>query len=134
MRAYLAKNDGAVAGAAHTPEDVRLLAEVDALHGNLSGPATHKLCERAWEVFGDARYERLAGISNGHPYNLRGPQTYQRCRGRVDKTRAVQIRIGERRRPRPEGRPDWLAPHADIGLLSKAWWSKDIPAPGAERK
>lgn len=92
----------------YTPEDVRLLAEVDALHGNLSGPATHKLCERAWEVFGDARYERLAGISNGHLYNLRGSQTYQRCRGRVDKTRAVQIRIGERRRPRPEGRPGFL--------------------------
>jgi hypothetical protein len=92
----------------YTPEDIRLLAEVDALHGNLSGPATRKLCERAWEVFGDARYERLAGISNGHLYNLRGSQTYQRCRGRVDKARAVQIRIGERRRPRPEGRPGFL--------------------------
>jgi hypothetical protein len=34
----------------YTPEDIRLLAEVDALHGNLSGPATRKLCERAWEV------------------------------------------------------------------------------------
>jgi transposase InsO family protein len=92
----------------YTPEDVRLLAEVDALHGNLSGPATRKLCERAWEVFSDARYERLAGISNGHLYNLRGSQTYQRCRGRVDKTQAVKIRIGERRRPRPEGRPGFL--------------------------
>jgi transposase InsO family protein len=92
----------------YTPEDVRLLAEVDALHGNLSGPATRKLCERAWEVFGEACYERLAGISNGHLYNLRGSQTYRRCRGRVDKTRAVQIRIGERRRPRPEGRPGFL--------------------------
>ncbi len=92
----------------YTPADVRLLAEVDALHGNLSGAATRKLCERAWEVFGDARYERLAGISNGHLYNLRGSQTYQRCRGRVDKTRAVQVRIGERRRPRPEGRPGFL--------------------------
>jgi transposase InsO family protein len=92
----------------YRPEDVRLLAEVDALHGNLSGPATRKLCERAWEVFDDARYERLAGISNGHLYNLRGSQAYQRCRGRVDKTRAVQVRIGERRRPRPEGRPGFL--------------------------
>ena len=57
----------------YTPEDVRLLAEVDALHGNLSGPATRKLCERAWEVFGDARYKRLAGISNGHLYIGCGP-------------------------------------------------------------
>jgi hypothetical protein len=92
----------------YTPEDVRLLAEVDALHGHLSGPATRKLCERAWRVFGDAPYERLAGISNGHLYNLRVSKTYQRCCGRVDKTRAVQIRIGERRRPRPEGRPGFL--------------------------
>jgi len=92
----------------YTPADVRLLAEVDALHGNLSGPATRKLCERAWEVFGAARYERLAGISNGHLYNLRGSTTYRRCRGRVDKTRTVQVRIGERRRPRPEGRPGFL--------------------------
>jgi len=92
----------------YTPEDIRLLAAVDALHGNLSGPATRKLCERAFKVFGDARYARLAGISNGQLYNLRGAKTYQRCRGRVEKTRAVQVRIGERRRPRPEGRPGFL--------------------------
>lgn len=92
----------------YRPEDIRLLVEVDTLHGNLSGPATRKLCERAWQVFGDERYERLAGISNGHLYNLRGSKSYQRGRGRVDKTRAVQVRIGERRRPRPEGRPGFL--------------------------
>jgi transposase InsO family protein len=92
----------------YTREDIRLLAELDALHGHLSGPATRKLCERAWAVFGDARYVRLAGISNGHLYNLRGSPTYQRCRGRVEKTRPVQIRIGERRRPHPAGRPGFL--------------------------
>jgi hypothetical protein len=88
----------------YTPEDVRLLAEVDALHGTLSGPATRKLCERAWTVFG----QRLAGISNGHLYNLRASQTYQRRRGPFDKTRSVQVRIGERRKPRPEGRPGFV--------------------------
>ena len=55
----------------YTDQDVRLLAEVDVLHGTLSGPATRKLCERAYHVFHDPRYERLAGISNGHLYNLR---------------------------------------------------------------
>ena len=30
------------------------------MHGTLSGPATRKLCERVWQVFGDARFERLA--------------------------------------------------------------------------
>src|SRR3990167_1992758 len=46
-----------------TAADVALLAETDARHGTLSGPATKCLCERAVAVFGDARYERLAAIS-----------------------------------------------------------------------
>lgn len=92
----------------YTAEDVRLLAQVDALHGTLSGPATRKLCERAWRVFGDAAFQRLAGISNGHLYNLRASQTYQRVRGPFDKTRPVQLPIGERRKPRPEGRPGFV--------------------------
>jgi len=92
----------------YTQEDVRLLAETDALHGTLSGPATRKLCERAYTRFGDARYARLAMISNGHLYNLRGSQAYQRQRGPVAKTRPVKLAIGERRKPRPEGRPGFL--------------------------
>ena len=92
----------------YTREDVLRLAEVDALHGTLSGPATRKLCERAYRVFGEARFECLAGISNGHLYNLRRSQTYQRRRGAVDKTRAVKVTIGERHKPRPEGRPGFL--------------------------
>ncbi|MDT0499139.1 hypothetical protein RM530_17490 [Algiphilus sp. W345] len=52
--------------------DVRLLAEVDALHDTPPpGPAVKKLCERAWQQFDDARHERLAGISVSHLYNLR---------------------------------------------------------------
>lgn len=39
----------------YTRKDVLRLAEFDALHGNLSGPATRKLCERACHVFGDTR-------------------------------------------------------------------------------
>ncbi|AGA88938.1 integrase family protein [Thioflavicoccus mobilis 8321] len=92
----------------YTPEDVRLLGELDALHATLSGPATRKLCERAYRLFGDTRYARLAEISNGHLYNLRRSRTYQRCRGAVDKTRPVKVNIGERRKPRPEGRPGFL--------------------------
>ncbi|TFH64690.1 MAG: transposase [Gemmatimonadales bacterium] len=92
----------------YTREDVLLLAEVDVLHGTLSGPATRKLCERAWTRFGDPRFERLAGISNGHLYNLRQSPTYQRRRGPVHKTRPVKIPIGERRKPAPQGRPGFL--------------------------
>lgn len=92
----------------YTAADAALLAEVDALHGTLSGPATKKLCERAWERFGDKRYERLAGISVSHLYNLRRSRAYVRTRGPVSKTRPVQVKIGERRVPRPEGRPGFL--------------------------
>ena len=92
----------------YSDADIRLLAEVDTLHGTLSGPATRKLCERAYTVFGDTRFERLAGISNGHLYNLRGSRTYRCRRGAVDKTQPVKIAIGERRKPRPDGRPGFL--------------------------
>ncbi len=62
------------------PEDIRLLARLDELHGTLSGPATKKLCERAWQLFGQTEYQRLAGISVSHLYNLRGSQPYTRQR------------------------------------------------------
>lgn len=93
----------------YTKADIGLLAEVDALHGTLSGPATRKLCDRALHVFGDCRFERLAAISNGHLYNLRHSTTYQRRRGTMPApTRPVHITIAERRRPQPFGQPGYL--------------------------
>jgi len=41
----------------YTDADKRLLAELDELHGTLSGPATKKLCERAWRLFGLSSYQ-----------------------------------------------------------------------------
>lgn len=92
----------------YQPEDVLLLAEVDALHGTLSGLATRKLCERAYYLYNDLRFERLAHISNGHLYNLRHSAGYQRQRRHQDKTRPAPVKIGERRKPNPEGRPGFL--------------------------
>ena len=89
----------------YTRADIELLAEADELHGTLSGPATLALLERAWEVFGDARFERLAGLSNGHLYNLRRSHTYVQRLGAQHNTRPARISIAERRRPQPEGRP-----------------------------
>lgn len=89
-------------------EDVALLAEVDALHGTLAGPATRKLCERAVEVFGDDRYARLARISNGHLYNLRHSTGYRKRRRRFEKTRPKVVKIGDRRKPNPDGQPGYL--------------------------
>ncbi|MCP4286582.1 MAG: transposase family protein, partial [Gammaproteobacteria bacterium] len=92
----------------YTRQDIRLLARLDELHGTLSGPATKKLCERAWQVFKQAEYQRLAGISVSHLYNLRESTPYARQRGTVNKTHPVQSHIGERRKPRPEGRPGYI--------------------------
>ena len=49
---------------------------MDAL-GALSGPVTRKLMERAYLIFDDARFERLASIPVSHLYNLRAGRAYQ---------------------------------------------------------
>ena len=63
---------------------------------------------RAFEVYGDARYARLAGISVGHLYNLRQRVGYAARRQHWTKTRGTQIPIGERRAPSPDGRPGFI--------------------------
>ena len=92
----------------YTDEDARLLAEVDAAHGGLSGPAVRRILRREHEVFGRAEYARLAAISVSHLYNLRRLKAYRQVRVRVEHTRASQVNIGERRKPRPLGRPGYL--------------------------
>ena len=88
--------------------DVRLLAETDELLGQLSGPATRAVMRREFEVFGDARYERLARISNGHLYNLRKSRTYLSRRTVWTRTKPSAVAIGERRKPRPDGQPGFV--------------------------
>ena len=95
-------------GRTYTGADVRLLAHTDTLHSTLSGLATKKLMERAYGIFGDARYERLAVISVAHLYNLRQRPVYQRLRQVWTKTRPVTVAIGERRAPAPHGQPGYL--------------------------
>ena len=63
----------------YTRMDIRLLAQVDAQLGQMSGSATRAVLRRQWKVFGDTRFERLAGLSNGHLYNLRKSRTYRNC-------------------------------------------------------
>ncbi len=60
------------------------------------------------EEYGDERFERLAGMSNGQFYDLRKSTTYQRRRTTFKKTRATAVSVGERRKPRPKGRPGFL--------------------------
>ena len=74
-------------------EDILLLAATDELHGRLSGLATLAICKRASEVFGDERFRRLAGLSNGHLYNLRRSPAYVREMGVRDSTRPARVTI-----------------------------------------
>ncbi len=71
----------------------------------MSGLATREVLRRQFEVFGDARFERLATISNGHVYNLRGSATYRAKRTVWTKTQGTAVAIGPRQAPEPEGRP-----------------------------
>jgi transposase InsO family protein len=92
----------------YTLEDIRLLAQTDERHGTLSGPATKKLCERAWARFGQPEYARLAGISVSYLYVLRHSSSYRHVRQHFEKTRPTVSRFGERRQPQPNGRPGYL--------------------------
>ncbi len=92
----------------YTVLDVSLLAEMDTLYGTLSGPATKKLMERAFRVFGDVRFERLAGISFAHLCNLRGAKQYQAKRRHWTKAHPTGVPIGQRRAPQPDGKPGYI--------------------------
>ena len=64
----------------YTPGDVSLLVEMDKASEDVCGPAIGHLLKRAFKVYGDARYERLADLSVSHLYNLRKSAGYQHQR------------------------------------------------------
>jgi hypothetical protein len=92
----------------YTAADVDLLAYVDRAHGNLSGPATRRILEREYSEYGQAAYQRLAGISVAHLYRLRGTPAYRKRNTSYQPTRPTPIPIGERRKPQPQGKPGYL--------------------------
>lgn len=89
-------------------EDTALLAEVDRAHGRLSGPATRRILQRAYERFGDQRYQRLAKISVAHLYNLRASARYRNQAAVFEPTQSHAVAIGQRRKPDPQGRPGYV--------------------------
>jgi len=92
----------------YTAADVTLLAYVDRAHGNLSGPATRRILEREHSEYGQAAYQRLAGISVAQLYRLRNTAAYRKRNATYQPTRPTPIPIGERRKPRPQGVPGYL--------------------------
>ena len=92
----------------YTNRDIELLAAMDSAHLGLSGPAVGRLLYRAWAVYGDSEYQRLAGISVSHIYNLRAREAYRKYRAVYRATQSSPVAIAERRCPDPKGSPGWL--------------------------
>lgn len=92
----------------YLPEDIALLVKTDNAHNRLAGPATRQLLWRAYQVFGDQRFERLQEISASHIYNLRDKRQYLSAARTFTQTQAVARNIGLRQKPEPGGKPGYL--------------------------
>ncbi|MEI6058959.1 MAG: integrase, partial [archaeon] len=88
--------------------DTALLIETDNLHHRLSGPATRTILQREYEIFGKEAYKNISQVSASHIYNLRVTRQYESHTLTVKKTVSVSIKIGERRKPNPFGKPGYL--------------------------
>ena len=91
----------------YTRADIILLAHVDEAHNVLAGPATRKILEREYVVYGKPGYERLAGISVSHIYNLRKTYLYRQHAAVFTKTYGPKSTLGIRRKPEPNGKPGY---------------------------
>ena len=100
-----ARNSGRPFERQYVPPDIRLLAEVDEAFGQMSGLATCEILRQAFVVHEEPRFERLAGISRSHVYNLRRSRTYRAKRTTWTKTRGANVAIAVRRAPEPNGLP-----------------------------
>lgn len=92
----------------YTPGDVARLIETDNAHQRLSGPATKRILEREYGIFGKEDYQNISRISQAHIYNLRNTRQYQSHSLTIKKTQARKVPIGERRKPEPLGKPGFL--------------------------
>ena len=92
----------------YSPADVALLAATDSLHDTLSGPATKVLLRRAFVLFGDDRFARLAQISVSHLYNLRASEPYCKQRLVWHGTKRSRVAIAVRKAPAPHGLPGYI--------------------------
>ena len=92
----------------YTEEDITLLAKMDERYDTPSGAVIKKLCERAYGIFSQQDYKNIANISVSHLYNLRASKSYQKQRRHFTKTKSRTIKIGERRKPSPEGKAGYI--------------------------
>jgi hypothetical protein len=90
-------------------QDIALLVRTDNAHGRISGDATRAILEREYTVYGKNEYEAIRCISVSHLYNLRNTsRQYTSAALFVEKTRATQVSIARRAKPRTEGKPGYV--------------------------
>jgi hypothetical protein len=89
-------------------EDIVELARIDKLHEDLNGAAIVKILRREYVLFGNQACIRLKDLSVSHLYNLRKTSCYQCRHMTFTKTKPARIPIGERTKPRNDGRPGYL--------------------------
>lgn len=94
----------------YTDHDIALLAHTDEVHLRLNAGATKEILIREYRVFGKVGYKNISNISVSHIYNLRKKPLYKVEYRGLDytKTNPTKVSIGERRKPRPEGRPGYI--------------------------
>jgi hypothetical protein len=92
----------------YTVADIALLTKTDELPDYLSGPATKKIMEREWEIYGHPDFRNISPVSIAHLYNLRHSHLYRSITKRYTRTKPTVVRIGERARPAPGGSPGYI--------------------------
>ncbi len=88
--------------------DISLLAEMDKRYDCLSGGTTKKLCERAYELFGDTRFIRLKDISVAQIYRYRKTKFYRQRNLTFTKTKPIISKIGKRQKPFTNGEAGYI--------------------------
>jgi hypothetical protein len=88
--------------------DIALLADTTASCGHPNGKAMKVMMNEMYSVYEDDRFEILKQISVSHFYNLRKTNIFQSRILNYTKTKPTKVNIGERRKPRPFGKPGFL--------------------------
>lgn len=92
----------------YTTDDIALLADVAEGYQHQNGRALKEVCREMYQVYEDQRFVRLARISVSRLYDLKQTELFKTKARTYTKTRPASVKIGERKKPYPEGQPGFL--------------------------
>lgn len=92
----------------YTPNDIALLAEVDAAEEYRNGRAVVKTLRDMYRLYEDQRFVRLQNLSVSRLYDLRKTRQYTSHTLTYTKTKPTAVAIGTRKKPQPLGQPGFL--------------------------